>query len=525
MFEQAPLPKKIKWQLMYEGPALGHLLAYQLFIRPFMEGKKSLPAKLTGLNYDYYLWYSDRSELGGLHSGYYSKSDLDSALKRGEVIYFDKNWLNKWYALINDDCDKAEKLMRKAKLEKKIGSTSRADIIKLIPKLIETEYRLVSYVRCSQPQLTDAMQNRLFAIIRKHVKNKSSMGGVFTKLTLPEEMSLFTEEEIAWLGIIIEAKNKINGKDINYITSSFLSENYREILALLEKHLKKYELLPASDRTPTWDLNHFIELLKTNLKSNINYSKKRKHIVEQYENAPQIKEEIVKKYKLPHEAIVLGRRIAKVGFYRFKASFYWRWIGYYMVLICKKYARRFGLTYEEIACTTKEELLEMLSGRSVIEKEELIRRSEAELYLHYEGGDYIWWGKEAVQKKIEIFGATNFDEIVKLKGEIGSIGKVRGKAFVFYWSDNISKKVHRMPIGSILVAPQTHPTYMPAIRLAAGLVCDEGGVTGHAAIVSRELNKPCVIGVHIGTKVIKTGDEIEIDGDRGIVKVLGRIKH
>jgi len=102
---------------------------------------------------------------------------------------------------------------------------------------------------------------------------------------------------------------------------------------------------------------------------------------------------------------------------------------------------------------------------------------------------------------------------------------VRGKAFVFYWSDNISKKVHRMPIGSILVAPQTHPTYMPAIRLAAGLVCDEGGVTGHAAIVSRELNKPCVIGVHIGTKVIKTGDEIEIDGDRGIVKVLGRIKH
>ena len=74
------------------------------------------------------------------------------------------------------------------------------------------------------------------------------------------------------------------------------------------------------------------------------------------------------------------------------------------------------------------------------------------------------------------------------------------------------------------MASQTHPTYMPAIRLAAGLVCDEGGVTGHAAIVSRELNKPCVIGVHIGTKAIQTGDEIEVDGNGGIVRILRRVK-
>ncbi len=75
-----------------------------------------------------------------------------------------------------------------------------------------------------------------------------------------------------------------------------------------------------------------------------------------------------------------------------------------------------------------------------------------------------------------------------------------------------------------MVAPQTHPTYMPAIRNAKALVCDEGGVTGHAAIVSRELNKPCVIGLHIATKIIKTGDEIEVDANSGVVRILKKCK-
>jgi pyruvate,water dikinase len=81
-----------------------------------------------------------------------------------------------------------------------------------------------------------------------------------------------------------------------------------------------------------------------------------------------------------------------------------------------------------------------------------------------------------------------------------------------------------MPVDSILVAPQTHPTYMPAIRIAKALVCDEGGVTSHAAIVSRELKKPCVIGLHIATKAIQTGDIIEVDANRGFVKIIQRVK-
>lgn len=60
------------------------------------------------------------------------------------------------------------------------------------------------------------------------------------------------------------------------------------------------------------------------------------------------------------------------------------------------------------------------------------------------------------------------------------------------------------------------------MRKAGAIVTDEGGITCHAAIVSRELGKPCVIGTKIATKVLKDGDEVEVDAEQGIVRILRR---
>jgi pyruvate,water dikinase len=66
----------------------------------------------------------------------------------------------------------------------------------------------------------------------------------------------------------------------------------------------------------------------------------------------------------------------------------------------------------------------------------------------------------------------------------------------------------------------TRPEYISAMKKAAAIVTDEGGITCHAAIVSRELKKPCIIGTKIATKVLKDGDLVEVDADKGIVKIL-----
>ncbi|MGO8873763.1 MAG: phosphoenolpyruvate synthase [Acidimicrobiales bacterium] len=71
--------------------------------------------------------------------------------------------------------------------------------------------------------------------------------------------------------------------------------------------------------------------------------------------------------------------------------------------------------------------------------------------------------------------------------------------------------------GEVLVAPMTSPDWVPAIRRAAALVTDGGGMTCHAAIVARELGVPCVVGTRSATSVLRDGEVVTVDGAHGLV--------
>jgi len=81
-------------------------------------------------------------------------------------------------------------------------------------------------------------------------------------------------------------------------------------------------------------------------------------------------------------------------------------------------------------------------------------------------------------------------------------------------------KVETLKVGEILVAPSTTPDYMDVIRKCKAIIADWGGQTSHAAIVSRELQKPCIIGTNYASQVLKNGDEIKIDFKQGIIEVI-----
>lgn len=104
----------------------------------------------------------------------------------------------------------------------------------------------------------------------------------------------------------------------------------------------------------------------------------------------------------------------------------------------------------------------------------------------------------------------------EVKGVTASPGIVRGTVRVV---QNL-KDLPKVRRGDILVASMTTPDFVPAMERAAAFVTDEGGITRHAAIVSREMNKPCVIGTKVATKVFKDGDKVEVDATRGIVRKL-----
>lgn len=103
-----------------------------------------------------------------------------------------------------------------------------------------------------------------------------------------------------------------------------------------------------------------------------------------------------------------------------------------------------------------------------------------------------------------------------LSGLGASAGVVEGVARVVL--DPSTEVLHA---GEILVAPYTDPGWTPLFVHAAGLVCDVGGMMTHGSVVAREYGIPAVVGVGKGTRALKTGDRIRVDGSRGIVEVLG----
>jgi phosphohistidine swiveling domain-containing protein len=117
----------------------------------------------------------------------------------------------------------------------------------------------------------------------------------------------------------------------------------------------------------------------------------------------------------------------------------------------------------------------------------------------------------------------NVDEnLIVIKGNIANTGQWKGKARIIktIFSNNIIKEISKIKKGDVLVAATTGPEIMTAIKKAGAIVTDEGGITSHAAIISRELKIPCVIGTKIATKVLKDGDLVEVDAEKGVVKIL-----
>lgn len=118
-------------------------------------------------------------------------------------------------------------------------------------------------------------------------------------------------------------------------------------------------------------------------------------------------------------------------------------------------------------------------------------------------------GWELEEEKIDL----NAGEI---HGQAAYTGRVRGKVRLVVDSSHIGKFRER----EVLVTEMTTPEFVPAIKKAIAIVTDEGGVCCHAAIVARELKIPCIIGTKAATKVLRDGDLVEVDADKGVAGKL-----
>ena len=104
-----------------------------------------------------------------------------------------------------------------------------------------------------------------------------------------------------------------------------------------------------------------------------------------------------------------------------------------------------------------------------------------------------------------------------LVGISASPGKAQGKVRI------VKSCSEDFFVGDILVCSMTTPDFIPLMKKAAAIITDKGGVLSHAAIVAREMQKPCIVGMEKATSLLKEGDLVEVDADKGIVKKISKL--
>lgn len=185
----------------------------------------------------------------------------------------------------------------------------------------------------------------------------------------------------------------------------------------------------------------------------------------------------------------------------------------YMRYFADKLSVKLQIKPELILAMSRQQLQDYFSSGN-LPSEDLLNEQYENAVLYLKNGEEELISGNNKVKEIEN-NLLCFDS-KQLKGQTAFAGKVTGKVRKVF--DPKSETVFEE--GEILVTGMTRPEYVPLIKKSAGFITDAGGILSHAAISARELQKPCIIGTEVATKVLHDGDLVELDAEKGVIKIL-----
>lgn len=189
---------------------------------------------------------------------------------------------------------------------------------------------------------------------------------------------------------------------------------------------------------------------------------------------------------------------------------------FYVEPLCKSLAADFNILRDDFYYLLTEEVLNSVNKKKLlVNYDKINERRKGFVIGKVDDKKVFITGKEV--KDLYLFANPKINKKIKIiKGNVSCKGKVIGAARVILKRQDFNK----LKRNEILVTSMTTPDYVVIMKKAAAIITDEGGLSCHAAIVSRELGIPRVIGTKIATKILKDGDRIEVDANNGIIKIL-----
>ena len=484
-----------KW---YHQQADGCLFAVEAVVEPYTDKEK----RRKNCEYKHICllckdelghWYHDQDDLRRI-----TKNIADKAQKQ---VDFSKKLMKKWK---KDE----DKFFTESKKFDKI------DFKKLSDKELKRQF--VSYVETYLKSVTSSSIIDGFALgtdelIQTEIRNflktigkEETQYQCFTTLTAPITQSFINEAEISLLRVADLVKN---GKDyqkalaIHTKNYFWTKNNYNSAYVLTEEDFMKE-----------------IEAMIKGTGEGVDFKKEIERIKSTPIKSQKEKEKLIRQINLPkyiRNLLTISEDFTYWQDERKKKTFLMTHCGFRFL---QEIARRTDYETEELKYFVYPELVALLDSKKTVSRTEAQARKRGCLFYH-KGDKYeVVMGVEAEKFKKEIFDKELETEVNDFRGMPASRGRVRGKVKIVM----SVKELDKIEPGDILVAVMTRPDYIAGIKRAAAIVTNEGGVTCHAAIVSRELGIPCVIGTKIATRVLKDGDEVEVNANHGVVTVVKR---
>lgn len=291
-----------------------------------------------------------------------------------------------------------------------------------------------------------------------------------------------------------------------------------DIMISFHKHTRLYSSLPFGYKTGlAWKKEDFFRRFQLLIKKDAAKLKNSKSL--------EIKEKKTKRNKviaglgLPQDINNLVFALQKLAYLQeLKKTTQTRSHPILQLVVKKEIARRLHVADKYLDYLSEWEISKLLKAGSVDKKfmKELKAREFFSVNIIKNLKSHWLIGQEAkkfIKNNDLLLDAGDSKEI---KGQIASKGLVRGTVRICLFSTEINK----IKKGDILVTAMTTPDFVPAMRRAAAIVTDEGGITSHAAIIARELHKPCIIGAKVAAKLLHDGDLVEVDANHGVIRKL-----
>ncbi len=183
----------------------------------------------------------------------------------------------------------------------------------------------------------------------------------------------------------------------------------------------------------------------------------------------------------------------------------------------KYISEKAGLPLSIVGAMRKQEVREVLCNKKMsINVSEFKKRLKGCVFVKEDGKWNLYTGKKYKYWKNKV--QDNFRS--KIIGDIAYRGIATGRVVIHLsWTGTTD-----MRKGDVLVTGMTNPQMIPFIKKASAIVTDEGGIACHAAIIARELKKPCIVGTGNATQVLQDGDLVEVDADKGVVRILEKVE-